>query len=189
MNGSYAICSLDALNTHSLSFTTKCIRKSFSTWFSFPCHAISVRFTLPGSRFDWFYWISFNKNNDCFGYFELCKWEMLRMLHFGLYPSRSLAHYSRSQSSPIACYSSYCIPMHRCALLNENYHKMCKCKHCLLTYFIKIKWKIAGNRTIQARFQKWCPTIPKPMRSAFIPFANTCHTWENRLQKNKHTAN
>lgn len=58
-----------------------------------------------------------------------------------------------------------------------------KRKHfCLLTYFIKIKWKISGNRTIQTRFQKWCPTISKSMRSSFIPFANTCDTWENRLQ-------
>lgn len=55
----------------------------------------------------------------------------------------------------------------------------------ILTDLIEIEWKISWHRTIQTRFQKWCPTITETMWSTFVPFAYTGHpreyglsTWE-----------
>lgn len=64
---------------------------------------------------------------------------------------------------------------------------------CVLTYFIEIERKIAGHRTVEARFQIRCPAIAEPMRTAFVPFADACDTRKHRLisveekKENTHT--
>jgi len=52
---------------------------------------------------------------------------------------------------------------------------------CLLTNFIKIKWKISRNGTVQTRLEECCPTIFEAMRASFIPFTHSSDATVDRL--------
>lgn len=53
----------------------------------------------------------------------------------------------------------------------------------MLTDFIEVEWKFAGDRTVETRLEEGRPAVTETMRSTSIVLAHSCHSGEHGLQQ------